>query len=205
MNKGLTSRQKEILEYLKEFIEASGYPPSLRDICAKFDIKGPNNARKHLDALEKKGFIKRSAHISRAIEVLGGPAKGAVSIPVVGRVRAGAPHLAVEDISGHVALDPDFFRCREGFLLKIVGDSMLGAGIDDGDYVLVRPQADAVDGDIVVATVENEATVKRFFKKDGMVILRPENPWMEAIHVKEGGKELSIIGKVISIIKKVEK
>ncbi len=205
MIRELTLRQKEILEYLKEFIEGSGYPPSLRDICARFNIKGPKNARKHLDALEKKGFIKRSANISRAIEVFDEAAKSAVSIPIVGRVRAGQPHLAIEDISGHVTLDSEFFRCREGFLLKVAGDSMLGAGIDDGDYVLVRPQADAMDGDIVVAMIENEATVKRFFKRDGMVILRPENPWMETIHVKEGGKELSIVGKVISIIKKVEK
>lgn len=204
-SKDLTIRQKEILGFIREYIEGNGYPPSLREICANFNIKGPQNARKHLDALVKKGFLKRNAHISRGIELMDKPHASAVPVPIAGRVRAGLPHLAVEDIMGEVKLDPGFFKCKDAFLLKVTGDSMLGAGIDDGDYVLVRPQSTADNNDIIVATLDNEATVKRFFRQEGMIILRPENPWMEQMHIKEGGKEFQIIGKVINIIKKLEK
>lgn len=203
-NSELTERQREILDFLKDYIAASGYPPSLRDICARFGIKGPKNAGKHLDALEKKGFIKRGANISRAIEVKGAALKDAVSVPIAGRVRAGSPHLAVEDIVGQVVLDAGFLKCADAFLLKVEGDSMTGAGIDEGDYLLVRPQSDASNGDIVVAMLDSEATVKRFFREEGAVVLKPENPSMEPIRVAEGGRELSIAGKVISVVKRLE-
>lgn len=202
MEKTLTIRQKEVLEFLESFIEAKGFPPSLREICARLHINGPKNARKHLEALEKKGFIKRSANISRAIAVLGGSAKGLVPMPIAGSVRAGAPHLAIEDILGHVALDARFFNCPDGFLLKIDGDSMKGAGIDEGDLVIVRPQDHADPNDIVVAMLDGEATVKRFVRDGDRVILKPENPSIPPIVVGKD-RELSIIGKVISIIKKV--
>ncbi|MBI5644246.1 MAG: repressor LexA [Deltaproteobacteria bacterium] len=204
MNRNITERQKEILVFLGEFIEKSGYPPTLREICARFGIKGPGNARKHLDALEKKGYIKRSANISRAIEVIGSSVKGAVSMPIIGSVKAGQPHLAVEDILGHVAIDARFFKCREGFLLKVEGESMIGAGIDEGDLLIVRPQKEAANNDIVVAMLDGEATVKRFFKDGETITLKPENPGFSPITVKEG-KEFSIIGKVVSVIKQIEK
>lgn len=205
MSKELTERQKEILGFIKSYIEESGYPPSLREISAKFGIKGPKNAGKHLKALEKKGYIRRSANISRAIELLGDDtSKHSVTVPVAGRVRAGSPHLAVEDIAGYVVLDGRFFKCKDAFLLKVEGDSMLGAGIDDGDYVMVRPQAHANENEIIVAMVDGEATVKRFSRQDNTIILKPENPWMDPIIVKEG-KDFHIIGKVISIIKHLER
>ncbi len=203
MKRTLTLRQKEVLVFLESFIEARGFPPSLREICARLSISGPKNARKHLEALEKKGFIKRSANISRAIEVLGASAKGLVSMPIAGSVRAGAPHLAIEDILGHVALDARIFNCPDGFLLKIEGDSMKGAGIDEGDLVIIRPQNDADTNDIVVAMLDNEATVKRFIRDGDRVMLKPENPTMAPIAVNKD-REFSIIGKVISVIKKVE-
>jgi len=188
------------LEFLKDFIRRSGYPPSLRDICAHFKINNPRSAAKHLVALEKKGFIKRTANASRAIEVFGVNAGHAVAVPVVGSVRAGNPELAVEDVIGHVTLDERFFRCAGAFLLKVKGESMTGAGIDDGDYALVRPQMIAESGDIVVAVIAGEATVKRFLRKGQTIILKPENPDMRPITVSGG--DFGIVGKVISVIKR---
>ena len=202
--KDLTIRQREILGFIKDYIADRGYPPSLREICGHFGIKGPKNAGKHLDAIEKKGFIRRTSNISRAIEVVDPALKNAVSIPIAGRVRAGVPHLAVEDIVGHMALDTRFFKCTDAFILKVDGESMTGAGIDEGDYLIVRPQKEASNGDIVVALLDDEATVKRFFREDGVVTLKPENPSMEPIRVREGDKEVSVIGKVISVVKKLE-
>ncbi len=196
----LTHRQKGVLEFIREFISEHGYAPSLREICVRFGIKGPQNARKHLDALEKKGFIRRSANRSRAIDIL--PRTGAVQVPIAGRVRAGKPHPAVEDITGYVTLDPDFFKCRGAFMLRVEGQSMVDAGIEDGDYVLVRPQADASNGEIVVAMVDGDATVKRFFRTGRAVVLKPENPQMEPIRLEAG--EFSIIGKVVSVIKHMD-
>ncbi len=205
MDNKLTSRQKEILDFLGEFIGETGYPPSLRDICARFGIRGPKNAAKHLAALERKGFIKREASASRAVSLIGpGPGRrGGVSLPIAGRVRAGAPEEAVEDILGHVVLDERFFKCRDAFLLKVEGESMIEAGIAEGDLVVVRPQPDASDGDIVVAVVDGEATVKRLARTGGKVVLKPENQAMEPIAVKEGS-DFAIIGKVISVIRRLE-
>ncbi|MBI5469057.1 MAG: repressor LexA [Deltaproteobacteria bacterium] len=202
--RALTERQRDVLGFIKDYIAASGYPPSLRDICARFGIKGPKNAGKHLKALEKKGFIRRSSSISRGIEVVDSALKNAVSVPIAGRVRAGSPHLAVEDIVGHMALDARFFKCAGAFVLKVEGESMTGAGIDDGDYLVVRPQNWASNGEIVVALIDNEATVKRFFMEAGVVTLKPENPSMEPIRVAGGGREVSVIGKVVSVVKKIE-
>lgn len=201
----LTNRQKDILDFLREFIRESGYPPSLREICARFGIKGPQNAAKHLDALEKKGFIRRAAGSSRAIELLDGrQATGGVSLPIAGRVRAGAPGLAIEDIVGHVMLDENFFRCSDALLLKVEGESMIEAGINDGDYVVVRPQKDATVGDVVVAMIDGEATVKTFLREGNEIILKPENSSMRPIRVTSD-REFFVIGKVISVIRRLEK
>ncbi|MBW7957012.1 MAG: repressor LexA [Deltaproteobacteria bacterium] len=206
MGSQLTSRQKEILDFLSEFIGEAGYPPSLRDICARFGIRGPKNAAKHLAALERKGFLKREASASRAISLLGPDRtrRGGISLPIAGRVRAGAPEEAVEDILGHVVHDEHFFKCRDAFLLRVEGESMIEAGISEGDLVVVRPQPDASDGDIIVALVDGEATVKRLVKTGGTVVLKPENPAMEPIVVKEGS-DFAVIGKVISVIRLLEK
>ncbi len=208
----LTPRQREVLDFLRGFIRAEGYPPSLREICARFGIKGPANARKHLAALERKGFIRRRPGLSRGMELIGkaeydqgGRGHGrAVSIPIAGAVRAGPPELAVEDIVGYVTLDQDFFNCRDTFILRIEGSSMTGAGILDGDHVLVRPCPTADHGDIVVAMIDGEATVKRFLKKDGQITLKPENPDMQPITITpEDEKDFQIIGKVTFVMKKV--
>jgi repressor LexA len=200
----LTRRQEEVLGFLKEYMTEAGFPPSLREICARFGIKGPQNAAKHLDALERKGFIRRKASASRAVELLGGPwTGGGVSVPIAGRVRAGEPTLAVEDIVGRMVLDERFFRCKDAFVLKVEGESMIGAGIADGDFVVVRPQPDASAGDIVVALIDGEATVKTFLRDGFDVVLRPENPSMEPIRVS-GTKDFAIVGKVISVIRRID-
>lgn len=204
MKSQLTSRQKEVLSFLNEHVREVGYPPSLRQICARLGIRGPKNAAKHLDALEKKGFIKRSASASRGIELLDPWIREGVSMPIVGRVRAGSPQPDEEDILGRVVLDARFFKCREAFLLRVEGHSMVGAGISDGDFVVVRPQQQASDGEIVVALVGGEATVKRLSRAGGAVILKPENPTMSHITIAEGS-DFSIVGKVISVIKRLEK
>lgn len=202
----LTNRQKEILVFLREFLAERGYPPSLREICARFGISGPQNAAKHLHALEKKGFIRRRAGSSRAIELVGGgdAVRGGVAVPVAGRVRAGAPGLAVEDVTGHVLLDKSFFRCSGAFILRVEGESMTGAGINDGDLVVVRPQKEAASGDIVVALIDDEATVKTFLRSEDEVLLMPENPAMQPIRIA-GDRGFSIVGKVVSVIRRLEK
>ncbi|MFQ5354820.1 MAG: transcriptional repressor LexA, partial [Thermodesulfobacteriota bacterium] len=203
----LTERQKDILAFIKGAILSEGYPPSLREICARFAIKGPNNARKHLDALERKGFIRRKRGRARGIEVIDShTARGrrGISIPIAGAVRAGPPELAVEDIVGHVTLDEDFFNCTGTFILRVEGDSMIGAGMEEGDHLIVRPGPACEAGDIVVAMLGGEATVKRFQMEGGSVTLKPENPSMKPIVIDPGDAEsFSIIGKVIFVMKKV--
>lgn len=192
------------MDFLKEFIAGAGYPPSLREIAVRFGIRSPKNAGKHLIALERKGFIKRSALLSRAIDVVEGAARDVVTVPVIGRVRAGAPHLAIEDIIGHVTLDAGFFRCVDAFILRVVGDSMIDAGIEDGDHVVVRPQKDACNGDIVVALIDGEATVKRFFRDNGRIMLKPANAAYSPIIVSDGAADFSVAGKVVSVIKRFD-
>jgi repressor LexA len=200
----LTKRQEEVLGFLKEYHREAGFPPSLREICARLSIKGPQNAAKHLDALERKGFIRRKAASSRGVELLEGRSGGGVSVPIAGRVRAGEPSLAVEDIVGQVVLDEKFFKCKDAFVLKVEGESMINAGIADGDFVVVRPQPDASAGDIVVALIDGEATVKTFLRDGNDVVLRPENPSMNPIRVT-GSQDFAIAGKVISVIRRIEK
>lgn len=202
--KTLTLRQENVLGFIKDFISEAGYPPTLREISAHFGIKSPKNAGKHLDALEKKGLIKRSSGVSRAIEVIGSSFNDVIALPVVGRVRAGAAHPAVEDIIGHVALDTAFFKCRGAFILKVEGESMIGAGIDNGDYIVVRPESSATDNEIVVVSIDEETTVKRFFRIKDRIILKPENPAMLPMEVNAGEKDVRIVGRVISVIKRFD-
>ncbi len=210
--KNLTRRQKQVLDFLMEFSRDMGFCPSLRDICAHLGINGPQNARKHLNALEKKGFITRQAGISRAIRVVSEISNTAadtttVPVPILGRVQAGAPHPAIEDAVGYVNLDARFFGCRnkDVFLLQAQGESMINAGIDHGDYLLVNPGSDANNGDIIVAMIDGEATVKRFFRQGNKIILRPENQEMEDFIIDGNtfSGDFSIVGKVVSVIKQL--
>lgn len=201
MRPALTSRQKAILEYIVEMVRTRGYPPTLWQIGKRFGISSTNGVRAHLKALEKKGYLRRQARTSRGIELLIPVVpvafEGGVEVPVVGRVAAGQPLLAVENIERTLVLDKDLVKGEGCFALKVIGESMIEDGIFDGDYVLVRPQPIASDGDIVVALLEDEATVKRFFREKDRVRLQPANSRMEPVF----SRDVQIIGKVFALIR----
>jgi repressor LexA len=201
----LTLRQREILDFVKEFTLESGYPPSVREIGRHFHIY-PRAAFDHLRALERKGYLRRRQTKSRGIEILDfTERRHGISIrevPVLGRVAAGKPTLAVENIEDVVPLARDWAEGEEVFLLRVKGESM-SPYILSGDYVVVRCQSSADNGDMVVALIDDEATVKRFFLKGDKVLLKPDNDAWEAVTVEKGSGGLQILGKVIGIFRKV--
>ncbi|MBC8019211.1 MAG: transcriptional repressor LexA [Verrucomicrobia bacterium] len=191
-----TARQQQVLDFIESHIDNSGYPPTLREICAHIGVSGTLSAIRHLDALEKKGYLKRDSS-SRGI-ALTSPNSVSASLPIVGTVRAGALTLAVEDIQGYLSLDRT--RLHGGrFFLRVQGNSMINACIQHGDLALVHPQPTAENRDIVVAMLDGEATLKRFYREQGHIRLQPENPAMEAIIIPEESGELTIIGKIVGI------
>jgi repressor LexA len=205
MVEGLTKRQKEALDFVAAYTERHGYPPTVRELAAALGVSGPKGAKQFLDALAAKGYIRREPENARAIRIVeGGPEQRPSGIPVVGRVAAGRPVTAVEDLEGYVSLSGA--RGKNGlFFLKVRGDSMIGAHIAPGDLVLVRPQQTAENGDIVVALIDNEATVKRYRKDAGGVTLFPENPAMEPIvFVGEAADLLTLVGKVVGVVRDLE-
>lgn len=207
MEKGrLSFTQEKVLDFLVSTIRERGFPPTLREIAHHLGLKGPRSPQKTLSILERKGHIKRIPRESRAIEVLGvvSPGPTTVSVPVIGKVTAGEPILAIENIEGHVNLDKSLLNSEDVFLLRVQGDSMIEAHIQDGDFALVKPQASAEDGEIVVVLIEDEATMKRIFKKRNFIRLEPANPSMEPILVRKGDKRVTIVGKVIGIFRKIK-
>ena len=201
----LTQRQQQVLDYILSEISRIGYPPSVREIGRAVGLTSSSTVHSHLAALEKKGYIRRDPTKPRALEVLdfragvtGASASKVKSLPLVGRVAAGMPLLAQENIEDIIAV-PVEIAGDDSFLLKVSGESMIDAGIFDGDYLVVRQQKSADNGDIVVALVEDEATVKRFFKKDKSFVLKAENPTMEPIVVSD----LAILGKVVGLMRKL--
>lgn len=197
----LTQRQQMVLEFVTRHLDTHGYPPTLREIAAHLGVNGTLGVAKHLDALERAGVIRREAGSSRGISVVGRGVP-AVSLPVVGVVRAGMPQPAVEDIEDYFSLDPSLVRGGT-FILRVRGDSMINAAIMDGDLALVRPQATAENREIVVAIIDGEATLKRFYRERTYIRLQPENPNMEPIIVRPGEGEISIIGKVVGIFRQL--
>jgi len=207
MRENLTRTQKKVLNFLKNFIKNKGFPPTLREIATHFGLKGPKAPQKTIAILERKGYLRRVPGGSRAIEILGGSpfhAGQILSLPIVGRVRAGEPILAIENIEGYINLDRDLVSSEDVFLLRVQGDSMIEAHIQDGDFALVKPQPHAENGEIVVALIEDEATIKRIFMKKDLIRLEPANPSMEPIVVKKGEKKIAIVGKVVGIFRKME-
>jgi len=199
----LTDRQQEIYDYLERHLDERGYPPTLREICAEFGMKSTRAASDHLLALEKKGFIIRARDRSRGIELVGARPRGSgQSVPLVGKIAAGEPILAHENISERFTLDPEFLSGEGNFLLEVEGTSMIEAHICPGDRILVRPQDDANSGDIVVAMIEDEATVKRLEKASDHVRLLPENASMGPIEVDDPSS-LKILGKVVGLIRRI--
>jgi repressor LexA len=216
----LTSTQGKTLIFLKNFIRELGYPPTLREIASHFGLKGPKAPQKTLNILERKGYIRRTPGESRAIEILDGmewrhwvqsygmdivdtDEKSTFRIPIIGRVTAGEPILAIENIEGYIHIDRSFVSSKNVFLLRVQGDSMIEAHIQDGDFALVKPQSSAENGEIVVALIEDEATIKRIFQKRDLVRLEPANSAMEPIVVQKGEKKVSIVGKVVGIFRKL--
>jgi len=206
MGNELTERQKEVFEFLKDFLREKGFPPTLREIASHFGLRGPKAPQKTLNILERKGYIRKVPGGSRAIEILSYPQFSLthiLSVPIVGRVRAGEPILAIENIEGYINLDRSLVSSGDVFLLRVQGDSMIEAHIQDGDFALVKPQPNAENGEIVVALIEDEATIKRIFMKRDLIRLEPANPKMEPIIVKKGEKKITIVGKVVGIFRKI--
>ncbi len=190
--------QQRILEYIKSEIQTKGYPPSVREIANAVGLKSTSTVHGHLTRLEKKGLLHRDAMKPRAMEVIGDPnflRNATTAIPVVGRVTAGQPILAEENIEEYIPIPDAMLGDGEHFILLVKGESMIQAGIMDGDYVVVRKQQEARNGDIVVAMIEDSATVKRFYKEHGHFRLQPENPTMAPIYTDQ----VVILGKVVSL------
>jgi repressor LexA len=198
----LTPRQRQVLEFIISHIDNNGYAPSQREIAAYLQVSGTLPVAKHLQALERKGCIKRD-RVNRGI-ALTSPASRSVSLPIAGTVRAGSLSPAIEDIQGYFSVDQLAVKGQDCFFLRVSGDSMIGAGIFDGDLALVRPQPTADNRETVVAMVEGEATIKWFFREQGLIRLQPANPNMQAIIVRPGDGDVTIIGKVIGIYRRLE-
>jgi repressor LexA len=204
MEPRLTERQREVLEFIQGFSEAHGVPPTVREIGGRFHVT-PRAAFDHLRALERKGYLRRrstTGRTSRALTLAVPPATTR-QVPILGRIAAGAPLLAEENREGALPLDPSWVGGRgdDVFGLRVRGESMINAHIVEGDLVLVRRQDHAQPGDIVVALVDGEATVKRFGREPHAVLLRPEHPTMAPIVIREGEKEVRILGKVVGLVR----
>lgn len=207
--KELTRRQKEVLDFISETTEKNGFPPTIREIGKKFRIASTNGVRAILSALSVKGYIRRKPLLSRGIEVLrsvsssiGRVKPALVSVPLLGRISAGLPVLAVENVEGSIGIDKTLFPGDGIFFLKVVGDSMRDAGILNGDYVLAQQQNTADKGEIVVAMIGDEATVKRYFPEKNKVRLEPANPEYGPIVVEKRTPDFFIAGKVIGLLRK---
>lgn len=193
----ISDKQREILEYIKAEILNKGYPPAVREICEAVKLKSTSSVHAHLETLEKNGYIRRDPTKPRAIEIVDEnfnlTRREMVNVPIVGRVAAGEPILAVENIENYFPIPAEFMPNEQTFILQVQGESMVNAGILDGDYILVEQQTTANDGDMVVALVDDSATVKTFYKENGYYRLQPENDFMEPIIVSD----VMIMGKVI--------
>ncbi|MGG0657782.1 transcriptional repressor LexA [Rummeliibacillus pycnus] len=202
--KKVSKRQEDILEFIKEEVRTKGYPPSVREIGEAVGLASSSTVHGHLNRLESKGLIRRDPTKPRAIEILDQDnisKQGVMHVPLVGKVTAGLPITAIENIEEFFPI-PDYYGTSDDhiFMLEIMGESMIEAGILDGDYVIVKQQATANNGDIIVAmTEENEATVKRFYKENGFFRLQPENSSMEPIIVDR----VSVLGKVVGLYRNV--
>jgi len=199
----LTDRQRQILVFIERLITEKGHAPTIREIGERFGISSTNGVRTHLSALVRKGYLKKSDYISRGLELTRRLAAGVSRIPMVGSVPAGQPIDAVENVEGEIVLDISFLPRGDSFSLRVSGDSMIGAGIRDRDVVIVRKQNVAQSGDIVVAVVNGEATVKRYFSEGRQVRLQPENPAFEPLLVTRKSGDFRIAGKVVGLLRKL--
>lgn len=201
MNTTLNVQEKRVFDYLKEQIREKGYPPSVREICAALGFKSTSSAHQYISRLAEKGYIDKGDLKTRAIKIVGD--EPTISIPIVGKVAAGEPILAQENIEDYFSIGESFFTQsdlkNDTFVLKVQGESMINAGINDGDYIIVTKQDTARNGQIVVAMIDGDATVKTFYKEKDHVRLQPENDTMDPIIVKD----LQIVGKVVGLFRKI--
>lgn len=197
----ITAKQSEILEYIKNQILNKGYPPSVRDICEAVNLRSTSSVHAHLETLEKNGYIRRDPTKPRAIEIIDDnfnlTRREVVNVPLLGQVAAGQPILAVENITNYFPIPAEYISNEDTFMLKVKGDSMINMGIYENDLILVKKQSTARNGEVIVALVDDSATVKRFYKEDGHYRLQPENDFMDPIIVDN----VEIVGKVIGLIR----
>lgn len=199
--KPLSSKQRKVLECIKETVRARGYPPSVREIGETVGLSSSSTVHGHLQRLEEKGFIRRDPLKPRAIEVLDpmGQGRRAIHVPLIGQITAGTPILAVENIEEFLPIPEEFAQSEQAFILAVRGDSMSGAGILDGDYVIIRQQTTADTGDIVAALLGDEATVKTFYREGNAIKLQPENEKYEPIVTSD----VQILGKVVGLFRRL--
>ncbi len=197
----ITKKQSEILEYIKNEILNKGYPPSVRDICEAVGLRSTSSVHAHLETLEKNGYIRRDPTKPRAIEILDDNfnlvRREVVNVPLVGQVAAGEPILAVQNIENYFPVPAEYMPANESFMLRVKGDSMINAGIFDGDTIMVERTKDVHNGDIVVALLDDSATVKTFYKESDHIRLQPQNDSLEPIIVTD----VDIIGKVFGVLR----
>lgn len=202
MSRGkITKKQEEILEFIKAQILEKGFPPAVREICEAVNLKSTSSVHSHLETLEKNGYIHRDPTKPRAIEILDDTfnltRRELVNVPIIGRVAAGEPILAQENIENYFPIPVEMMPNKQSYILQVQGESMINAGILNGDYVLVQEQNTADNGDMVVALIEDGATVKTFYKEEGVIRLQPENDFMDPIIVRDA----VILGKVIGVFR----
>ncbi|SDB09348.1 transcriptional repressor LexA [Eubacterium oxidoreducens] len=197
----ISDKQREILEFIKKEILNKGYPPAVREICDAVHLKSTSSVHSHLETLEKNGYIRRDPTKPRAIEIIDDSfnltRREVVNVPMVGKVAAGQPILAVENVESYFPIPSEFMPNSQTFMLKVSGESMINVGIFDGDNLLVQQQNTAKNGDIVVALIDDSATVKTYYKEDGYYRLQPENDSMEPIIVNQ----VKILGKVFGVFR----
>ncbi|PKN13391.1 MAG: LexA family transcriptional regulator [Deltaproteobacteria bacterium HGW-Deltaproteobacteria-4] len=196
----LTARQQQAYDFIRNFIGKYGFSPTLQEIAAALGITGNVGVLRHLDVLERQGLLRRTPRNSRAI-VLTESSHGGQSLPLLGVIRAGVPHLAQQERAGEVVVDPALVRSPDSFVLRVRGDSMIEAQICSGDLVVVRPQPSAENGEIVVVLIAGDATLKRFYREQGRIRLQPENRYMAPIFIDSTGGEVVIVGKVTGLMR----
>lgn len=195
--KGLTEKQKKILDFIREYKKEKGYPPTIKEIMEKFSFSSPTSVISHLSALERKGFIKKIGKVSRGIVIK----DEFLNIPVIGRIPAGIPKIEEENFEGYISVEKEFIGEGEFFSLNVKGDSMKDAGIFDGDYIIVKRDAEIKNGDIVVAFYNGEYTVKYFYRRKEYIELKPANPFYKSIILRENPV---ILGKVVALYRKIK-
>jgi len=202
MTKGLTARQREVLDFIAHFQEARGYPPTVREVAGHFGFRSPRAAHDHMKALERKGFLRSEAGRPRALEVIGARKRAHGGIPMLGRIAAGQPIMAAEEADEFVDIDPAYFGSGAFFALRVRGESMIGDHIADGDMVILRSQTTAQPGQVVAAMIDDEVTLKHYHPGADVLELRATNPAVANIRVGRGDGPTRILGVMVGLVRR---